>query len=234
MDKLLELQILPQPDDATCGPTCLHAVYRYFGDELALAQVIEEVPKLPSGGTLAVLLALHALKRGYRAHMYTYNLQMFDPTWFGHPGADLREKLRAQATAKDDPSLHAGTRAFLEYLDLGGTVGFEELRPGLLKRHFNRGIPILTGLSATYLYRTARERGWDDQYDDVHGHPAGHFVVLSGYDSEKRAAIVADPLLRVEGKRAGHYPVGINRLICSILLGVLTYDGNLLIIEPTS
>ena len=25
-----DLEILNQPDDVTCGPTCLHAVYRYF------------------------------------------------------------------------------------------------------------------------------------------------------------------------------------------------------------
>ena len=30
----LHLDILPQPDDSTCGPTYLHAVYRYWGDVL--------------------------------------------------------------------------------------------------------------------------------------------------------------------------------------------------------
>src|SRR5262249_1472255 len=32
----LQLDILPQPDDFTCGPTCLHAIYRYLGDEVPL------------------------------------------------------------------------------------------------------------------------------------------------------------------------------------------------------
>ena len=90
-------EIRRQPDDETCGPTCLHAVYQYFGDELPLDDVTAEVPRLVRGGTLAVSLANHALRRGYRALIYTYNLSVFDPTWFGRRTPDLIERLRAQA-----------------------------------------------------------------------------------------------------------------------------------------
>ena len=80
METRLEFDILPQPDNMTCGPTCLHALYRYYGDELPLETVIEEVESLEGGGTLAVLLACHALRRGYDATIYTYNLKVLDPT----------------------------------------------------------------------------------------------------------------------------------------------------------
>ena len=63
METKLRVEILPQPDDNSCGPTCLHALYRYYGDELPLDQVLAEVPMLESGGTLDVLLANHALAR---------------------------------------------------------------------------------------------------------------------------------------------------------------------------
>ena len=43
METRLSLDILPQPDELTCGPTCLHAVYRYYGDDISLDQVIAEV-----------------------------------------------------------------------------------------------------------------------------------------------------------------------------------------------
>ena len=82
METRLEFDILPQPDNMSCGPTCLHALYRYYGDELPLEAVIEQVESLEGGGTLAVLLACHALRRGYDATIYTYNLKVFDPTWF--------------------------------------------------------------------------------------------------------------------------------------------------------
>ena len=63
--KLLNrLKILTQPDDSTCGPTSLHAVYQYFDDDISLDQVIAEVSFLQEGGTLAVMLGCHALQ-GY-------------------------------------------------------------------------------------------------------------------------------------------------------------------------
>ena len=42
----LPIRILPQPDEITCGPTCLHAIYNYYGDEIPLERVIAEVPML--------------------------------------------------------------------------------------------------------------------------------------------------------------------------------------------
>ena len=53
MKKKLTIDIMPQPDDTTCGPTCLHAVYRYYDDPITIKQVVSEVTHLESGGTLA-------------------------------------------------------------------------------------------------------------------------------------------------------------------------------------
>ena len=86
MTHKIKLDILPQPDDYTCGPTCLHAVYNYYGDKISLLKVIEEVPTLYSGGTLAVMLGCHALQRGYKASIYSYNLELFDPSWLIYQG----------------------------------------------------------------------------------------------------------------------------------------------------
>lgn len=232
MKKELQLAILPQPDEITCGPTCLHALYRYYGDEITLERVIDEVHMLEGGGTLAVLLACHALRRGYRTTIYTYKLQLFDPTWLLPGGADLRQGLREQMAFKSDPRLQVASRAYLEYLDLGGELRFEDLTSALIRRYLKLSVPILTGLSATYLYRTPREFGPRDDYDAVRGEPSGHFVVLAGYDREERTVLIADPL---EGNPVGKgqlYRVSIDRVICSILLGVLTYDANLLLIQP--
>jgi len=59
----------------------------------------------------------------------------------------------------------------------------------------------------------------------------GHFVVLHGYDADTDSVLVADPLH--ENAFGSHnYRVGMLRLLGAILLGVLTYDGNLLVIAP--
>ena len=94
-----------QPDDITCGPTCLHSIYEYFGEPTPLDDVIGEVPMLRGGGTLGSLLGTNALKRGYKVWIYTFNLNVFDPTWFGLSSADLLKKLRRQAKVKKSPKL---------------------------------------------------------------------------------------------------------------------------------
>ncbi|MCA8912744.1 MAG: C39 family peptidase [Planctomycetes bacterium] len=232
MSRTLELEILPQPDDQTCGVTCLHAVYAYYGLELPLPQLIEEVEHLDSGGTLGVLLGCDALRRGFDATIYTYNLQVFDPTWFQR-GVNIQERLLRQATFKDDPRLTTATRGYVEFLDAGGRIRHEDLNPNLIRRHLKKGIPILTGLSATYLYGTAREYGPNDDYDDIRGVPSGHFMVVVGYHPRGRDVEVADPWRQnpITGDDQ-RYSVGIDRLIASILLGIVTYDANLLVIQP--
>ena len=98
MTTSFHFDIRPQPDNTTCGPTCLHAVYRYFGDPVDLSRIIAEVPTIEGGGTLSVYLASHALRRGYRATIIPYNLQIFDPTWTDLPPAEI------VVTRQDEPS----------------------------------------------------------------------------------------------------------------------------------
>jgi len=228
----LDLDMSSQPDDYTCGPTCLHAVYEYFGDSIPLEEVIREVERVQDGGTLAVLLGRHALSRGYRATIYTYNLHVFDPTWFA-ADISLSEKLRAQAAVKHDAKLAFATGAYRDFLKNGGQVLFQDLTTGLIRRYLKRAVPILTGLSSTYLYRSARENQLSAQDDDIGGQPSGHFVVLYGYDRQNRRVLVADPYKLNPVSRDHFYSVSIDRLLGAIMLGILTYDANFLVIEPS-
>lgn len=228
----IRLEIQRQPDDVTCGPTCLHAVYRYFGDELPLSQILAQVASLEHGGTLGVLLANHALARGYRVTIVTWNLQIFDPTWFAPDGPQLRERLERRAEAKADERISFAARAYAEFLDAGGRIELGDLEPSLLRRFLRRRIPILTGLSATFLYREARERPLDMKPDDVGGDPVGHFVVLTGYQPATRQVLVTDPLHPNPLSQVHTYPVQMERVIGAIYLGVLTHDANLIVIEP--
>lgn len=232
MESRLRLEILPQPDDFTCGPTCLQAVYRYYGDRIALDRVIAEVGRLETGGTLAVLLGCHALARGYDVTIYTYNLQIFDPTWFPPHVCDVPERLRRQAEHKRDPRLLAATAAYLEFFERGGRVEFRDLNARLIRNYLLHECPILTGCSATYLYRCAREFGPQDEYDDIRGEPSGHFVVLHGYNRAAREVLVSDPMVPNPAWDTHQYWVNVDRVICAVLLGTLTYDANLLIVRP--
>jgi len=225
------LRLRSQPDDTSCGPTCLQAVYAYYGDLMTVEQLIREVPSVEGGGTLGVLLGLHALRRGYRASLYTYNLRIFDPSWFHPRRVDLAGKLRGQIKHRSGKRRQA-TQACLDFVEAGGDVYFEDLTGALIRRCLVRNHPILTGLSATVLYRAARVMPDTDREDDIRGEPLGHFVVLHGYNASRQTVRVADPFGAnpLTGRR--RYEVTLDRLINAILLGVLTYDGNLLIIRP--
>ncbi|MDQ1315915.1 MAG: hypothetical protein QG662_2024 [Pseudomonadota bacterium] len=227
----LPVKMLPQPDETTCGPTCLQAVYNYWGGNVPLAEVIARTRKLEQGGTFAIFLACDALRQGYQATIYTYNLTVFDPTWFA-PGVYLAERLQRQREMKEDARLRHVTEGYLEFLRLGGRLRLTDLSRPLIRGLLRRNLPIITGLSSTYLYRAAREYGPDDAPDDIRGLPAGHFVVIAGYDREKRTVLVADPYWRHPYSPSHEYWVSIDRVIGAVLLGIVTHDANLLVVYP--
>ena len=179
-------------------------------------------------------LGLHALEQGFDATLYTYDLNAFDPTWFSGRHPDLGAKLEQQLKHKHGAKFIEASHAYSEFLRRGGKIKFEILRSSLLRKFLNQGIPILTGLSATYLYGCSRETERDGRlvYDNIRGEPTGHFVVLTGYEPETRKVWIADPLHPNPVSGDAEYEVNVNRLICSIMLGIVTYDANMLIIQP--
>ena len=230
----LNFDIKAQPDDITCGPTCLHSIYQYYHDEIQLKQVVSEVKSLKSGGTLAVMLGNHALQRGYKAKIYTYNLNVFDPSWFALPQTKMISNLKKQMRYKfRRKKLQVASRAYIKFLEAGGIIQQTELDEHLLKKYLKQSTPILTGLSATYLYGTQREIPATNKYDSIKGEPVGHFVIINGYEEATNIVYMADPM-NPNPLKSQYYSVTFNRLINSIMLGIVTYDANLLVIEPKS
>jgi hypothetical protein len=234
LELYLNFDIPYQPTDTTCGPTCLHAIYNYYQDDIQLTKLIDEVPSLEEGGTLAALLGIHALKRNYKASLYTYNLHIFDPTWFIEENVNIIEKLEHQMQYKKGVKFRVASMAYIEFLRSGGKLKFEDLTTNLIKKFLKKNIPILAGVSSTYLYNHMREYGENSISNDILGYPAGHFVVLCGYDPAKHEVMVADPLKPNPFSEGRVYKVHYERLICAILLGISTDDANLLILEPQS
>jgi hypothetical protein len=233
-DVTLDVPRYEQPDDVSCGPTCLRQVFDFYNDPVDQAELGRAIPRNPDGGTLAVLLAIGALARGYDATIYSYNLRIFDPSWFDLDPGDLVAKLAARRSVVGEPKLIRSIDAYIEFLVGGGRVVFPELTPSLLVSILERGHPILVGLSATYLYRAPRERPEDNTYDDIAGEPAGHFVVVHGYDEGGRRFKVCDPARDIPLEGRGNYTVPARRLLNSILLGDVTYDAVLVEIVPRS
>jgi len=235
---MIDLTINTQPNDETCGATCLHAIYRYYGLNLSLDDIINSVERSISGGTLSSMLGKHALMQGFDATIFVNNMKIFDPTWFKNSKASseiLLKKLKSQGKFKHSKGLAQASKGYQDFLTLGGTIRFKTLDVKTLKDFFDKKIPVLTGLSSTYLYRSARECFTSDgesYFDDIRGEPCGHFVVLCGYDENHKLVVVADPFRTNPFTNDNYYKVSSTRIINAILLGVLTFDATLLIIEP--
>jgi hypothetical protein len=232
--KLRRLHILAQPDDSTCGPTSLHAVYNYFQYTIALEDVIKDVNYLEEGGTLAVFLGLDAIAKGFKARIYTSNLTMFDPSWADLPTDELIHKLDAQLKYKRSKKFILATAAYKQFLQKGGEIKQDMLTEELLRGYLSNNLPVLAGLSATYLYRTKREYADEMDrsiFDDLKGAPMGHFVVLTRMEED--CMWVADPYKENPISQDNYYKIDIRRVINAIHLGILTYDANILIISPS-
>lgn len=232
MSNAISISMLPQPNDTTCGPTCLHTIYNFYGDSIDLEELIVDIDQLEGGGTLGAILASHALKVGYSATIYTYNLVVFDPTWFEHESFYIKNKLQKQADLKRNLKLQTASNAYAEFLDLGGELKYQTLNTALIQKYLRKGMPLLVGLSATYLYDSPREFGPKDEYDDIRGNPSGHFVVIYGYNEAEETVYIADPLKENPLGKGQNYEIGIDKVINAILLGVLTYDANVIVITP--
>lgn len=226
------VQIKIQPTESSCGPTCLQSLYAFHNDFHPLEQIVKEIPELKTGGVLGVQLGLHALSRGYQARIYTHNLKVFDPTWFKLSREQMLEKLEKQIQSSKASKVIEASLLYAEFLSQGGQVLFETLDPEFIRRLLSANGPIATGLSATYLYRSPREYGPHCEYDDIHGEPQGHFVVITGVSDDLKQAWIADPHEANPVAEGQHYAVSTQELINAILIGVITYDANLIVIQP--
>jgi len=186
---------------------------------------------------LVAYLGKDALSRNFSATMYVNNVAIFDPSWFKRgqcPAAELIKKLQLQLQFKTNIESVQASNAYIDFLSHGGEIKFELINPQLFKKYFNQSVPILTGLSATYLYQIPRfvYTNGTARHDDLEGTPCGHFVLLCGYDDSHHHVVVADPHEKNPLSHNNYYKVNIHRLINAIMLGVLTYDASLLIIQP--
>lgn len=234
LPKKLNIDIEEQPDDVTCGPTCLHAIYTYWKIEDKLEDLVAEVEQFETGGTLAVMLGIHALKKGLNCTIYSWNLKMFDPVWEHLTSPELMAKLEKQKRYDRALKFTKASQAYLEFLRLGGKIRLNDLTQELIHYYLQKHTPIIAGLSSTYLYKSKREFTTSNNkiiYDDVRGEPAGHFVVIKGIVDNH--FIIGDPYGKNPFSAKREYRVPIQRCINAIMLGVITYDANVLVITPT-
>lgn len=222
-----------QPDDTTCGPSCLAQVAASFGVQASVPDLVAGLTRLQHGGTLGVFLALRAMDLGFRAAVYPMGLKVFDPTWWDLDPAALVERLHRRRAAVSTAIDREVIDAWIRFIEQGGAVRFEELTPGLMCAIINRGHPIICGLNVTWLYRESREQD-DGRPDDIGGEQVGHFVTIAGYGASGANFDIRDPHWEAPFGVDGHYRVDVHRLIHAILIGDRTRDAVLVEIWPAA
>ncbi len=154
----LGFTVEPQPDDVTCGPACLHGVYRHYGDPISLESVMSDLKMLEEGGTLDVFLANHALAAATRPR--------YTPTTCScsiRPGSTCRATSCVLGSKRRRPSRRnvldckPPLAATTSSCGSAASSSLRDLEPALLRNLLNRGTPVITGLSATFLYRSVRD-----------------------------------------------------------------------------
>lgn len=231
---MLDIKMASQPDGVSCGPSCLNAIYHYYAASMPLGDVIQEVTSLKTGGTLAVFLGCHALQRGFKATLHSFNLHVLDPTWMLLSQVALLDKLRLQLNHTHDAKIKLATTAYITYLELGGQIIFNEINFDTLDHYLQNKIPLISGVSATYLYKNMRDYT-DSQsqvfYDEWLGSPSGHFIILNGCDKQAREIQVVDPYFPNTLSTTADYRLSYSHWLHAFLLGVITYDAELLAIQ---
>ena len=144
---------------------------------------------------------------------------------------DIAERLVRQREIKSDARLQHVTEGYLEFLRRGGELKLADLSFEMVQGFLMKKMPLLTGLSSTYLYRNSREYGPEDRPDDLRGGPAGHFVVIAGFDTSNNSVLVVDPY-QPNPYTAHAYWIPADRMIGAVLLGIVTHDANVLVISP--
>lgn len=225
----LDITVSKQPDDESCGITCLQAIYNHYGLSITLERLKAEIEHWQTGGTVGVNLARHALAHGFSAELYTYNIKIFDPTWKSLKPAELEKKLKLRSRKIRSKKQRKVIGFHLDFLRRGGVIRFDDLDEELMSRIFKAHKAVICGLSATYLYQNMRETA-DNVENDIVGQPVGHFVVVSGWDPAARAVAINDPLRKNPISETGTYKLPFTKFSNAVMLGILTYDENLLVI----
>ena len=226
-----DIHVDPQPTVTSCGPTCLEALYSYYGVDNIRGKLIDQIQYTEDGGTLGVILGTDALERNFQVTIHTHNLMVFDPTWFDIKQEQLALKLRLQSQTSKSAKTRQASNYYAQFIEKSGQILFRSLNAEFLYQLLKDNGPVICGLSSTYLYQCQRETNDTMIYDDINGYAQGHFVVLCGITGDRSHVFVTDPFDSNPTFGGQKYWVDIQHFINSVLVGVITYDANFILIK---
>ncbi|MBN1900523.1 hypothetical protein JW926_04265 [Candidatus Sumerlaeota bacterium] len=226
--KHFKLDIAPeiQPDDISCGLSCLKMVLDYYDQEQDMQALSEICPPLYDIGLFDSQLGKTAIDLGFDVTIYTYNYRIFHPIWNRLHLSDLIGKLVIKQACAMTPHQALSARHYIEYLQKGGELLFYPLSKELILAHLDQEIPVIAALDMSFLYDCVAF------YDEFSEYRATHFVIIHGYDPKRNVFHVCDPWHSIPiPHENGRYAVDADRVINAIFLGQDRNDSSLIVIR---
>ncbi|MCD6476840.1 MAG: C39 family peptidase [Candidatus Aenigmarchaeota archaeon] len=214
-----------------CGPICLKQVMEYFDNvKYEVKSIIKETKSKYMNNDWIFLLAIAAMKRGFKAKVITLSTEIFDPSWSELDNKKLVKKFKKRLEyLKSKKNKDYYIRAFniaplekaIEFIEKGGNLVFSPIYEELIEYFIKNKIPVIVTVNENIFYGI--KRLYNEEYDDIRGNANGHMVVISGFD--KKNFIITDPE-RLSDRKKGI----IKRNKKFMLNCILTFSPNLLII----
>lgn len=200
----LKVPRFKQTDPMGCGHASLQEVFVYYGKNVPQSKILRDIG-VRGYGSWITQLGLYAMKNGFKAKIITEDANYLDPTWKKLSKKNLIKKLRVALKKANGRMKKDAYRYLIKFLKNGGYLEFRQATKSDVVRYLKKKIPVIMCLSSTVLHKGRRygKKGKRSEY----GYPAGHFVVVSGYNNGRFT--IAD----------SHKKVG----------GILTFNEDLLI-----
>lgn len=227
----MRLNILPQINHQLSGAETLRGIYAYYGEDISMDDLVVSTTRFSNRRLRPLALAIDALERGYAVTVHCCDTRIFDLSWMGLVSSELKEKLEYHKSKADSVHLTQTFDAYIQILEKGGTIDLSEINRAVIRKAVELKAPIIAAVSATHLFHSKREY-LDSKdrpvLDDAKGKTAGHLVAVTAWVGKE--ITLHDPYLANPITGKAKYKVYISRLMRSILLGVLSYDAQMVVI----
>jgi peptidase C39-like protein len=218
-----------QPDDTSCGISCLKMLLAFHGISLSFDEMREIIPPLPDIGLYDSHVGKAALDLGFSVTIYSYNYTIFHPLWNHLTRKDLIRHLSTKNKSSMTPLQEFATKSYIEFMEAGGEVLFYPLSKELLLAFFEKGLPVMVALDMCFLYDSMV------YYENTTEPRATHFVVLHGYNPENNTFRISDPWHSIPlPNNMGQFSLDADRVINAIFLGQNRNDAAVVVIQKNN
>ncbi|GBE19956.1 MAG TPA: hypothetical protein ENG87_00210 [Candidatus Pacearchaeota archaeon] len=176
----LKVPVLEAKNRLGCGPTSLSMILNYYRKNYSEKQVIDNLEigliKKEDLGARAVDLALLAKKFGFDVICYSYNMELYRPSFSRLSKPGLISEIKKLLQKKHSASNKAVLKTTIKLLE--NNADFKIKMPSIddIIKFLKKGIPVILAVNAKILFEVEKLQGFPKIPNNM-----GHFIVLTGF-----------------------------------------------------